>query len=505
MKKLVPAGLLSVAVAVGLLACGGGDVLDVTQGLVIQNATVVNTRDGSLNPGMTVVIEEGQIRKIKESRLVRATGSAQVVDASGQYLVPGFMDMHTHAMAAADKAVTYWPMLISHGITGVREMSGSATTIQRVRQLNADSAAGLVDAPEVLQIAGDLFAGQAPTAELAVAFVQQQKTIGADFVKIVGGPPAAVMAALGEAKNQGMGVAGHLITSVPAADLSGAGWRAMEHLGAGWGFLLDCSTDEAAIRADALVGAARPPFPVTFTVNPHVYDGATNAPFYQRVLDTYSVSRCHDLAQTFVRNDTWQVPTLIRLRTMKFGADPAYRNDPNLQYMDPTTRALWEQMAQDFTTNVPPAAAATHEAFYGLMQSGTHLMKQNGAKMLAGSDLGGIWLIPGLSLHQEFRELAAAGLSPLEVLQMTTLNGAQFLNRESNMGTVEEGKEADLVLLSANPIESVNNLSRISGVFLNGKFFSAAALATLKNEVANAYRDQRVAALHTALDPDHKH
>jgi hypothetical protein len=454
---------------------------------------------------MSVVIDGGQIRKIAESSVVRTSGTARVVDATGQYLVPGFLDMHTHAMAAADKPVTHWPLLIAHGITGVREMSGSADTIQRVRQLNVDSAAGLIDAPEVLQIAGDLFAGQAPTAELAVAFVQQQKTIGADFLKVVGGPPAAVMAALGEAKIQSLGVAGHLITSVPAADLSGAGWRAIEHLGAGWGYLLDCSTDEAAIRADALAGAARPPFPATFVINPHVYDGATNAPFYQRVMDTYSASKCQNLAQTFVHNDTWQVPTLIRLRTMKFGADPAYRNDPNLQYVDPTTRALWEQLAQDFVGNVPPVAAATHEAFYGVMQSATRLMKQRGAKMLAGSDLGGIWLIPGISLHQEFRELAAAGLSPLEVLQMTTLNGAQFLNREATMGAVEEGKNADLVLLSANPIKSANNLSRIAGVFLNGKYFSATALETMKNEVALAYSRQKIAALHTAMDPDHKH
>ncbi|MGS0759524.1 amidohydrolase family protein, partial [Roseateles sp. GG27B] len=68
-----------------------------------------------------------------------------------------------------------------------------------------------------------------------------------------------------------------------------------------------------------------------------------------------------------------------------------------------------------------------------------------------GSDLGGGWVIPGFSLHQEFRLLAEAGLSPLEVLQMTTLNGAEYLQRQATMGTVEAGKNADLVLLEANP------------------------------------------------------
>ncbi len=99
------------------------------------------------------------------------------------------------------------------------------------------------------------------------------------------------------------------------------------------------------------------------------------------------------------------------------------------------------------------------------------MLKQNGVKMLAGSDFGGIWLIPGFSLHQEFHELAASGFSPLEILQMTTLNGAQFMHREATMGTVDEGKNADLVLLDANPIKDVANLDKIAAVVLKGKYF----------------------------------
>ena len=104
------------------------------------------------------------------------------------------------------------------------------------------------------------------------------------------------------------------------------------------------------------------------------------------------------------------------------------------------------------------------------------LLKEKGVKMLAGSDMTGIYCIPGFSLHQEFRELAKAGLSPLEILQMTTLNGAEFLNREATMGSVEEGKKADLVLLDANPIESVENLEKIHAVFLKGRYFPKAQI-----------------------------
>ena len=124
--------------------------------------------------------------------------------------------------------------------------------------------------------------------------------------------------------------------------------------------------------------------------------------------------------------------------------------------------------------------------------------------MMTGSDLGGIWVIPGFSLHQEFHLLADAGLTPLEILQMTTLDPAQFLDREAAMGTVEAGKNADLVLLDDNPVKNVKNLDRIAGVFVKGKYFSKEALETLKNGVAVAYGNQPIDDYETTLDPNHK-
>lgn len=81
------------------------------------------------------------------------------------------------------------------------------------------------------------------------------------------------------------------------------------------------------------------------------------------------------------------------------------------------------------------------------------------------------------------------GLTPLQVLQTTTLNPAQFLKREATLGTVEAGKNADLVLLDANPISSAGNLEKISGVMLRGKYFPRTALDKMKSDVAAAYRN----------------
>ena len=183
----------------------------------------------------------------------------------------------------------------------------------------------------------------------------------------------------------------------------------------------------------------------------------------------------------FVKNQTWQVPTLIRVRTQVYGDDAVYRKDVNLKYLNNKSQALWEKLGQEFEKKMPARTKGILRKFYAKQLAVTGMIKKAGVKIMAGSDLGGIWILPGFGLHGEFQELAKAGLTPLEVLQATTLNGAEFLGREAKMGTVEEGKDADLVLLDANPLVDVANLGRIFSVVLNGKYFSKSALQSMKD------------------------
>lgn len=480
------------AISLTIVACGGSDdnVIDVSKGTVISNATVVDTRDGSLIAGVAVVVDGGKIQRITTSPL-KLSGTARSIDGTGKFVIPGLLDMHTHSLDGADLPTPYWPLLIANGVTGVREMRGSPGLIQRARQLNADSAAGRIDAPEVLLVPSVIFDGSTAASTNAAAAVQQvreQKAQGTDFIKVTNANREASLAILAEAKAQGLTVAGHLSPAMSAVESSNAGWRAIEHLGSGIGILLDCSTDEASIRQALLSGqgGVTPPFPPTWSAS------ALTAPFYQRTLNTYSADKCQTVAKTFAANQTWHVPTLIRLRTQHFVTDQQYRTDPNLMYVDKTTRATWEAAAVRFESNIPASAATTFRQYYAQQQTMPKFLKQNGVKLLAGSDLSSIspWVVPGFSLHQEYRLLAASGLSPLEILQSTTLNGAEFLGRQATMGTVEEGKNADLVLLDGNPIQDVANLDRISGVMLKGKYFSKDALDKMKSDVAAAQASQ---------------
>ena len=493
--KLLIGAIAASAVGAFVVACGGGgsdEPINVTSGTVFKNATVINTRDGSLQSGVTVVVDGGKIRTIT-ARFINPIGTAVAIDATGKFIVPGFMDMHTHYYdSPVGEQAAAGALLIANGITAIREMRGSAEIVQSAKQLNADSAAGRVDAPEILIIPGEIIGLNAvpasQSAAAAIQEVQKQKAYGAGYIKTVRANRDATLAFLAEAKNQGLHVAGHLSQSVSAKESSDLGWRAVEHLGAGLSILLDCSSNEDALRAGVVAGT-------TSTIAAR-----------QPILDTYSDSKCQALAQTFAKNGTWHVPTLIRLRTGSLATDDTlYRTDPNLVYVSKATRAAWEGAAVAYGQANDAASAARLRTYYDKLQTLPKLLKANGVKMLAGSDTSVIatWVIPGFSLHQEFKLLAASGLKPLEILQMTTINVAEFFSRESTMGTVEEGKNADLVLLDANPLADIANLDKISAVVLKGKYFSKAALDKMKSDVATMFANQPLESASLAVANTH--
>ncbi len=495
--------LSTLAATVLLAACASRDApaVDVNSGVVVRDVTVVDTRDGTLAPHRSVIVEGPRIVQVLPAASVRVHAGARVVDGEGRYLVPGFLDMHTHALPAADTPHAAWPLLVANGITGIREMAGSPELIARAHRLNADSAAGRVVAPEVLAIAGPLIVG-AQTAAQGTQLVQQHEAMGADFIKLIAASPEASLAILAEARRQGLVVAGHLSPSLSAVDSSNAGWHSIEHLGSGLGVLVDCSSDEAALRADIPRLSARPAFTPLYIASPMLFRAA-DGPLYRRVQSTYDERKCAAVMQVFVRNDTWQVPTLVRLKGIEDSDSPALMDDPDLAYVDPTTRALWKTLGERYSAEVPADARAAFRDYYALQQRLTGLMARSGVKMMAGSDLGGIWVVPGASLHREFHELAASGLTPLQVLQATTLNGASYLHREATMGTVQAGRNADLVLLDANPLADVGALDRIDTVVMKGRVFSHADLAAMKAGVARAMAAQPLRDTLTAIDTSH--
>jgi imidazolonepropionase-like amidohydrolase len=223
-----------------------------------------------------------------------------------------------------------------------------------------------------------------------------------------------------------------------------------------------------------------------FVINPVARTRAADLNLMRHTIDTFDEDKARALAARFVADGTWYCPTLIRKRTTQLCDAPEYRDDPNLRFVADSSVRTWTSSARTFAKR-PAQQRATLRDEYALALRLTKLFDDAGVKMIAGSDAcGAIWQIAGYSLHQEFDELAAAGLSPLRVLQTTTLDAAEFLGTTATMGTIQVGKNADLVLLDGDPTADVKHLHHISGVVRAGRYYSATDLDHMKRRVATA-------------------
>lgn len=456
--------------------------------VVLRDVTVVDTHDGTRLPNRDVHIEGDTIARVTPTG---GESAATVVEGHGRYVVPGYLDMHAHPLGWGDQSGTLALMLAS-GVTGFRQMAGTPELLAQKRSgtLPQDTAAALA-VPGMPLIA--LFNAGDP--DTAVATIREQHAQGADFIKIVETTPAVFEAALAEASRLGIPVAGHLPTGIDVREASRLGMRCVEHVGPGLGVLASCSDDEAAVR----VVPEQPPVRAMpqldeqmmanlrkMVINPLLrYDDGEVARL-RRAIDTFNEDKARELAELLAANDTWQCPTLIRERTMHHAHEPAYRDDPDLRYVATETLDDWRQAAEGFARRSPEAHAVYRDT-YELLLRVVKVFDDAGVPMLAGSDsCGAGWEVPGIALHQEFDELARAGLSPLRVLQMTTVDGARFLGLTDRLGSVEAGKAADLVLLDADPLDSVRNLRTITGVVRAGRHHDKADLDRIRDDVAGA-------------------
>jgi imidazolonepropionase-like amidohydrolase len=217
-------------------------------------------------------------------------------------------------------------------------------------------------------------------------------------------------------------------------------------------------------------------------INPAAFTAPAQVTRLQRALDTYDERKCDALISCFVAHSTWHVPTLVRLRASELAALPEYQNSPCLRYMPAENVRRWRKVTSRFR-RLPQAMRNTYECAYSKQLQLTKKLMDAGVRMMTGTDGG--WLSgPGLTLHEEFKELARAGLSPLQILRMSTTNAAEYLGQTQHMGAIQPGHEANMVVVDANPLERVEHLCRITGVMRTGLFYSRQELDQLRERVA---------------------
>ena len=454
------------------VACGGGAP---SADLTIQNVTVIDAVNG-VRESQTVVVADGMITAIVPAS--ESVEAAQNIDGSGQYLIPGLWDFHVHLTYDARFTDAMAGLFLNHGITSIRDTGGPlGPVLEAVTPLKEDGAL----APRVFY-AGPLLDGEFvvydgdgrpplgianPDVETARANVQRLAEAGVDFLKIYEMVTPEVFEVLvQEANARGLPMDGHVPLSMRARDV-GPHVQSLEHLR---NIEMDCVADSEAWlaeRRDRLLNQGG------------ITGGDLRSSLHslQRLsaVEAYDEASCAEVIASMA--ETIQVPTL-RLNA--------------LGVMPPFERADWGDLLEKLPTEVAEEWSAATQANQqgGPMRDLTYgewslflvgLMNEAGVPVGAGTDTPIGFAAPGYSLHSELELLVQAGLTPLEAIEAATVHPAQFFGLASQMGTVDAGRVADLVLLSANPLDDITNTRLIEAVVTKGTLLDRMALAELVN------------------------
>jgi imidazolonepropionase-like amidohydrolase len=307
------------------------------------------------------------------------------------------------------------------------------------------------------------FPSSAPVADAGSArrVVDDLKARGVDFIKIQSLIPRdGYFAAAEEAGKVGLTFVGHVPDAVRASEASDAGQKSIEHF---TGIFEGCST----IEDQLISGHRRGPGPN---------------------VDTYDAARARALIALMAKNRTWQVPTLVWERGQWLVDDIDKTHDPLTKYAPVAWKdRTWPMFVHDIMETMDTDPLPVRKRFFQMELEMTLAMFRAGVPFMAGTDTAaGVHVFPGFSLHEELALFVQAGLTPMQALQTATRNPAEFMGRLADLGTVAQGKLADLVLLDANPLDDIGNTRRIRAVVLAGRYFDRASLDRMLKDVEKA-------------------
>jgi imidazolonepropionase-like amidohydrolase len=211
---------------------------------------------------------------------------------------------------------------------------------------------------------------------------------------------------------------------------------------------------------------------------------------------TYDPARAQALIALMAKNQTWQVPTLVWERGQWLVDAIDLSHDPLTKYAPRSWKdRTWPMFVSDIKKDMDTDPLPVRKKFVQMELDMTLAMFRAGVPFMAGTDTAaGVHIFPGFSLHQELVLFQQAGLTPMQALQTATLNPAKFMGRTADLGTVEKGKLADLLLLDANPLENIANTQKIRGVVLAGRYFDRTALDRMLRGVEKAAAAEPVPA-----------
>jgi len=419
--------------------------------MILQNGNVINIETGTIST-LDIFVNNGRIVKIMAANELTNFNSDTVIDASGKYILPGFWDNHVHfrggdSLIKANK--DFLKLYIANGITAVRDAGGDlATSVMTWKKEITNgqligptiyTSGPKIDGPNATW-AGSLIVENASDISKALDSLQQLKT---DFVKIYESriSRSAYLETVSQATKRGLITSGHMPFTVELKENIEAGIGAIEHL---YYVLKGCSSKEKEIT-QAII---------------HKEYGFWQS--MEKLIASYDTETAHGTFEQLKDNDVYVVPTLHIGHVLSYLDEENHTEDPYLKLMSRALISTYEGRINRALNSSDKAKKDRKalDTFFGVL---TKSLSDANVRLLAGSDSGAFnsYTYPGVSLHKELEALVNTGISPLEALKSSAYNGAHFLKKNNDYGTIAIGKVSDLVLLNANPLDDITNSRRI--------------------------------------------
>ncbi len=423
----------------------------VSYDIIIKNGSVIDIETGNISQ-QHIYITNGRITKLESASEEITTKATQTINASGKYILPGFWDNHVHfrggdSLIKANKA--FLKLFIMNGVTTVRDAGGDLAipVLDWRKQINEDKLIGptIFTSGPKLDGANATWAGSLPVEneeDITIALDSVQE-LGVDFVKLYDSriDGDLYLKTVEEATKRGLITSGHMPFTVMFEDNINSGIGTIEHL---YFVLKGCSSQEASIT-----------------------NSIRNKEFgfwgsMEKLMATYSDSTAQKTFTSLKENNRFVVPTLHIGDVLSYLDEVNHENDVYLKLMDKGVIKTYEGRINR-ALNASEKARSDRKELNTFFKALTKSLNDAGVKLLAGSDSGAYnsYTYPGISMHKELEAMVKVGMSQLEALQTSAYNGAEFLRKSTDYGTISEGKISDLVLLNDNPLEDITNTRKI--------------------------------------------
>ena len=417
--------------------------------LLIRNINVIPISESTTLKNMDVFVKDGHILKI--TKTTKSTDhNGQLIDGTDKFLMPGLWDNHAHIGDGK-----YLPLFLANGITSIRDLGNSSDKIFELRDKIKNSE---IVAPD-LYICGPILEGDPPfwgkgfwtikTEEEGIKAVKNLSSKKVDFIKTYHTLPNNIfLAILDQATKDNLKVTGHVSKDFTSIEAIEAGQVGIEHLNS----IFNASTSSAL--AELVWKKTK-------------IKNEDEGWYWSKLIDIkYNEANFKTLLELMKKKSVYFTPTLIQEeKTGKLSEYKELLKDDRLKYLE---KSVYENEWK------PENESLWYENIYFVYKKETSKVKDlaDNSILLAGSDTPNPFVIPGFSLHEELELLSKAGVSNYEILKAATINGAKFVDKEKSIGTIEEGKIANLIILGSNPLEDINNSKDISGVILHGNYIS---------------------------------